>query len=178
MITLKAAHLQFVAAFPNWISNGKWAIRRELVANAAIFTSESTIRAAFPKVEAHDVRVSETDNGISQIHATLGANLQPFTVTSWTYDGDGDRFALLTCGHLSAFIPRARLALLGNPTQLYGVDGRSAFTDAIEPDERTLLVMPAVIVKDNTHLTPLISLVHLMDLAADANPELVGAAQE
>lgn len=168
-ITLKPSHFDsFIVAFPSWISNGAWGVRRDQVVNGAIFSTEAAIAATFPKVaKARGIRVNETDDSMTRIHAAIAGDLLAFTVTSWTYDGKDDRFALLTCEHRSAFIPRAQLAMFGNPAVLYSVSATSAFTDAIEPDDRTFVIMPAVIAKDGSHLKPLISLVHLMDLATD-----------
>jgi hypothetical protein len=55
-----------------------------------------------------------------------------------------------------------------NGATLYGLDTRQPFTDALDPTERTFLLMPAVVDRTNAHLTPLVSLVHGLDQAATA----------
>lgn len=172
MITIKASNVDQLAVFPSWVSNGKWAIRKDCIANAAAFASLETIRAFFPKLKGHTIRMMETDDGIARIMGSMPAeSLRAFAVTRWTYEGTEakDGYALLTCEGLPAFVDRAYLALFGAPSVLYGVDGESALTDAMELGERTIVTMPCKIAKDGSHLAPIVDLVRAMPTS---EPEL------
>ena len=165
MITIKATHVDGLAVFPSWVSNGRWAIRKDCIANAAAFASLEAIRAFFPKLKSHTIRMMDTDDGITRVMGSMPAeSLRAFAVTRWTYEGSEakDGYALLTCGGLPAFVDRAHLALLGAPSVLYGANGESALTDAVELSERTIVTMPCRIAKDGSHLTPIIDLVRAM----------------
>jgi len=163
MITLKTSHFDGrIVVFPNWIGDGHWVIHRSRVANGAIFGAEGTIRAAFPKIR--DVRVSDDDGAIDTIHNGL-ADLKLFTDTHWTYEQNRKSLALLTHQHQTVTIDRELLALVGKPDQVLGKDAETAVTDAEAVDERTFLLMPFR--ADEHYLTPLVSLVHLMDLQAE-----------
>lgn len=124
-----------------WVSNGHWAIRLDCVANAALFDTEATIRAAF---DVNDVRTTATDA------AFWPATQQPwiaYTSTRWLYEDDRATARLFLNDHNGhvAFVT-ADLKMLGMNEvgiTLYGTTTpTSPFYDAAVQADVSRLLMP------------------------------------
>lgn len=141
-ITIKPKDLDLsLTCFPNWVSNGHWAIAKSQIDRAVVYDSEATIKAVYPRLTM--VQVHDSDRSIDRLIANGSDALLPWTVTSWrvyrpaTRNGSKrDRpegtYVLCTYGERTAFfdVEYFDLLQLRAGDLIYGpADAKSAFRD-------------------------------------------------
>ena len=127
---------------PSWISNGHFAVKRGIVENAALFTTEETALATVGK----SVRFTERDTD-DVFKSWIDATRTAWSVTNFLYE-----FASKTCRVVQsatgviALIDRdyCDLLAIGAGHTIYNgqIDGSGPFADGDTGEDLTWILMP------------------------------------
>ena len=131
-----------ISLFPDYVSNGHWAVKRTALKNAGCFATLATVQVYWPK---YQVVEKDSDEAIDAINRRIE---DPHKLVALRYvetDGGEDyRFFLDTTTHQLAQFNRGYLALFGLDragVELWG-STEGACRDTCDADSMTLLLMP------------------------------------
>jgi len=127
---------------PSWISNGHFAVKRAIVDNAALFTTEATALATVGK----GVRFTERDTD-QVFQSWVDATRTAWTVTAFLYDSNAKRCRIIQSGSgVIALLDSDYCELLdiGPGDTIYNgtVDGSGPFANGDTGDDLTWILMP------------------------------------
>lgn len=143
---------------PTWISNGHFAVKRSIVDNVALFTTEAAALATVGKGVHFTAR--DTDE---IFRSWVDATRTPWTVTEFLYDSGRKRCRIVQSGAgVIALLDVEYCELLGiMPSRIIyngTVDGSGPFADGDTGDDLTWILMPVSGSKEcRTALDPLFS---------------------
>jgi hypothetical protein len=138
--TVKVAKGERITLHPEYVSNGRWAVKRAAIKNAALFANADTAKAAFPRCES----VNETKYDV--FATSFPKDAVPYTATRWIVDADDREYRIFRAkpGVYAAF-DRTYLRLFDLDTKyavLSGVAGNRPFVDAATLAETRVMIMP------------------------------------
>ena len=127
---------------PNWISNGHFAVKRGIVENAALFTTEATALATVGK----GVRFTERDTD-DVFQSWIDATRTAWYVTDFLYESAGKTCRVVqSAPGVIALIDRdyCELLAIGAGHTIYNgqVDGSGPFADGDTGEDLTWILMP------------------------------------
>jgi hypothetical protein len=127
---------------PTWISNGHFAVKRAIVDNAALFTTEAAALATVGK----GVRFTERDTD-EIFRSWVDATRTAWTVTEFLYDSGAKRCRIVQSGAgviALLDVEYCELLDIGPGDTIYNgtVDGSGPFLDGDTGENLTCILMP------------------------------------
>lgn len=137
-----------ITLFPDYISDGHWAIKKSVLKNAAFFTSVETTKAYFPKAT---VTQNESNIAIEQVNTNIGPSPDYFTATKYLESNDKRMYRFFVnaitgaltqfdCDYLKLFTLKG-FPLDSQNGALWG-SAKGACRDTHNAEDMTFLILP------------------------------------